>query len=146
MRRRFICSALFFACVLSITFSASALGAESLAQAVKSGKAQSYIVIMANEPAISYEGNIDGLAATKPGKGSKINPNSAHVRKYQKFLESSHDDSLAKAGVDAKARVNTYTMALNGFSAILTEEQVSYILDTRLRQLARLEEMKINAE
>jgi subtilisin family serine protease len=125
MRRRFICSALFFACVLSITFSASALGAESLAQAVKSGKAQSYIVIMANEPAISYEGNIDGLAATKPGKGSKINPNSAHVRKYQKFLESSHDDSLAKAGVDAKARVNTYTMALNGFSAILTEEQVS---------------------
>jgi topoisomerase-4 subunit A len=28
----------------------------------------------------------------------------------------------------------------------LTEEQVSYILDTRLRQLARLEEMKIKAE
>jgi len=29
---------------------------------------------------------------------------------------------------------------------VLTEEQVNYILDTRLRQLARLEEMKIRAE
>ncbi len=28
----------------------------------------------------------------------------------------------------------------------LSEEQTDYILETRLRQLARLEEMKINAE
>jgi len=125
MKRRFIYIALFVASAFSITFATSALGAESLAQAVKSGKAKSFIVIMANEPAINYEGNIAGLAATKPGKGSKINPNSAHVRKYQKFLEKSHGAALAKAGVDQSAQVNTYTVALNGFSAILTPEQAS---------------------
>ena len=88
---------------------------------------KSYIVIMASDPAISYEGDIAGLAATKPGKGSKINPNSAHVRKYQKFLKASQDVSLASAGADQSARVNSYTIALSGYSAILTEAQAKAI-------------------
>ena len=33
-----------------------------------------YIVLMSHDPAISYEGNIPGLRATKPGKGKKIKP------------------------------------------------------------------------
>jgi len=88
---------------------------------------KSYIVIMASDPAISYEGDIAGLAATKPGKGGKINPNSAHVRKYQKFLKASQDASLASAGADQSARVNSYTVALSGYSAILTEAQAKAI-------------------
>jgi len=88
---------------------------------------KSYIVIMASDPAISYEGDIAGLAATKPGKGGKINPNSAHVRKYQKFLKASQDASLASAGADQSARVNSYTIALSGYSAILTETQAKAI-------------------
>ncbi len=88
---------------------------------------KSYIVIMASDPAISYEGDIAGLAATKPGKGGKINPNSAHVRKYQKFLKASQDVSLASAGADQSARVNSYTIALSGYSAILTEAQAKAI-------------------
>lgn len=88
---------------------------------------ESYIVIMASDPAISYEGDIAGLVATKPGKGGKINPNSAHVRKYQRFLAASQDKSLASAGVDQTARVNSYTIALSGYSAILTEEQAKAI-------------------
>ena len=46
-----------------------------------------YIIVMAQEPAIAYEGDIQGYLATKPGKGGKINPNSAHVRKYSQFLK-----------------------------------------------------------
>lgn len=88
---------------------------------------ESYIVIMANDPAISYEGDLAGLAATKPGKGGKINPNSAHVRKYQNFLRASQDESLASAGVDQSARVHSYTIAISGYSAILTEEQARAI-------------------
>jgi subtilisin family serine protease len=88
---------------------------------------KSYIVIMASDPAISYEGDIAGLAATKPGKGGKINPNSAHVRKYQKFLGAAQDASLASAGANQSARVNSYTIALSGYSAILTEAQAKAI-------------------
>ena len=110
-----------------MAFTNPVLAEDSLAQAVKSGNAKSYIVLMADSPVISYEGNITNLAATKPGKGKKINPNSAHVRKYQKFLEKSHDASLAKAGVDQSAVVNRYTIALNGYSAILSVEQAKAI-------------------
>ena len=88
---------------------------------------KSYIVIMASEPAINYEGDIAGLAATKPGKGGKINPNSAHVRKYQKFLAASQRESLASAGVAQSAKINSYTVALSGYSAILTEDQAKAI-------------------
>lgn len=124
MKRSWFSYVLLATYALSILFAASLQAADPLAQAVKSGKAKSYIVVMANDPVISYEGDISGLAATKPGKGGKINPNSAHVRKYQKFLKKSHGASLAKANISQNAQIHSFTIALNGYSAILTEEQV----------------------
>jgi subtilisin family serine protease len=82
---------------------------------------------MKQDPVVAYAGDVAGLQATKPGKGSKVNPNSAHVKKYQKHLEASHNASLAKAGADVEAKVHDYTVALNGYSAFLTEDQVSAI-------------------
>ena len=86
-----------------------------------------YIVVMKQEPVIAYEGGEAGLPATKPGKGGKVNPNSAHVKKYQKYLEASHDASLVKAGADVDSKVHDYTVALNGYSAFLTEAEVKSI-------------------
>ncbi len=83
----------------------------------------SYIAIMEAAPIIAYDGDEAGLRATKPGKGCKINPNSAHVKKYQEFLEKSHDKALRDAGVSANKKINEYTYALNGFSAIMTVDQ-----------------------
>lgn len=40
-----------------------------------------YIVRMADDPVVAYDGGVQGIPATKPGKGQKMNPNSAHVRK-----------------------------------------------------------------
>ncbi len=113
--------------VLCLAFAASLQAADSLANAVKSGKAKSYIVVMEQQPVISYEGEITGYEATRPGKGTKINPKSAHVTKYQKFLKSQHDKTLTDAGVAQAARVHTYTIALNGYSAILTAEQAKAV-------------------
>ena len=42
-------------------------------------------------------------------------------------LESEHDKSLEDAGASADAKVHDYTSALNGYSAILTEEQADAI-------------------
>ncbi len=87
----------------------------------------SYIVIMAADPAIAYDGDILDLQATNPGEGGKINPKSAYVRQYQAYLEASHDNSLALAGASADQQINNYTIALNGYSALLTEDQAKEV-------------------
>lgn len=109
--------------VMALSASSSAFAQADEAPSAQ-GDAKSYIVVMADDPIVAYEGDVPGYKATKPGKGKKINPNSAHVRKYKKFLEESHDDSLDAAGVDTDAKVNDYAFGLNGYSAILTESQV----------------------
>jgi len=90
-------------------------------------KVKSYIVVMEQKSLMQYEGDIKGYQATKPGKGSKININSAHVKKYVKFLEKSHGVSLETAGGSDVQKVHDYTVALNGYSAILSEDQVKSI-------------------
>ena len=51
-------------------------------------KAGNYIVQMRDLPAVAYDGSIKGLAATKPAKGQKIDPNSAVVTKYVGHLNA----------------------------------------------------------
>jgi subtilisin family serine protease len=90
-------------------------------------KDQSYIVIMDLNPVVTYQGDIPGFEATKPGKGKKINPNSARVKKYQKFLEQDHEQSLRNAGLNPNRKVHDYTIALNGYSAIMTQEEADAV-------------------
>lgn len=120
MKRRFLNIVLILAVALSAATSV-------LAQPAAKEEAKSYVVLMADLPVIAYEGDVDGYAATKPVEGKKANPNSAHVRKYEKFLVEGQNKSLEAAGVDANAKVNSYTFALNGYSAILTEGEANAI-------------------
>lgn len=108
--------------ILLILVMSLSLAAAAFAQS-PAPETDSYIVVMKQDPVIAYEGDEAGLPATKPGKSGKVNPNSAHVKKYQKYLEASHNASLAKAGADVDAKVHDYTVALNGYSAILTEAE-----------------------
>ena len=94
---------------------------------VQKGEYDSYIVVMQLDPVIAYEGGIKNLKATKPGKGQKINPNSAHVRKYSQFLNKSHDDVLNAAGLGTAAKLHDYNIALNGFAARMTHAQATKI-------------------
>ena len=89
--------------------------------------AKSYVVVLANDSIAVYKGDIAGYLATKPAKGDKVNPNSAHVRKYEMFLKKNHDKSLVAAGVATSAKVHDYAFALNGYSAILTEAEVEVL-------------------
>ncbi len=90
---------------------------------MKSGK-NPYVVIMGQDPIVAYEGGIKGLPATKPDEGEKINPNSAHVKKYEKFLDKEHGKAAEGAGVSDANVGYDYVYSLNGFSAFLTEAQV----------------------
>jgi len=83
-----------------------------------------YIVQMAELPAIAYDGGRAGYAATKPGKGRKLNPNSANVKKYTGQLDSDHSDALQSVGA-AAGKIYDYHYSFNGFAARLTTSQVA---------------------
>ncbi|MDH3940653.1 MAG: S8 family serine peptidase [Xanthomonadales bacterium] len=87
-----------------------------------SAKSGVYIVQMKGNPAVAYTGGTGKFKATKPGKGKKINPNSAHVKKYVSYLESMHDEALKSVG--ASEKIYSYRYALNGFAAVLSAKQV----------------------
>ncbi|HEX6305452.1 MAG TPA: S8 family serine peptidase [Anaerolineales bacterium] len=97
----------------------------SVSDAISEAKAASqvYIVQMAEDPAVSYEGDIPGFPATRPGKGQKINPNSAHVKKYVGFLNSRHNEVLNAVGGGEK--LYDYNISFNGFAAKLTPTQAA---------------------
>jgi subtilisin family serine protease len=84
-----------------------------------------YIVFMEEDPAVAYKGDTSGLPATKPEKGKKINPKSAHVKKYTKYLKATHDLTLKAAGVQPEKKLYDYTYALNGFAVRLTPAEAA---------------------
>ncbi len=92
-----------------------------------SSNVSSYIIVMELDPLIAYDGNIDGLDATQPAEGQRVNVNSNSARQYQRYLEKTHATSLEAAGASSNQQVNTYTVALNGYSALLTEDQAREI-------------------
>ncbi len=127
------------ACALAF----AALSASADARLLGKSEHGAYVVIMRADPAIAYEGELPGYQATKPGKGKKINPNSAHVRKYRQFLEAGHQQTLARAGIPATRRLHDYTMALNGFAvrmshgeaaALALQKDVALVVPDELRQ------------
>src|SRR5687767_9679598 len=82
-----------------------------------------YIVQIADEPAATYEGGVAGLAATKPGKGQKIDPQDRKVQQYVGHLNARHDAVLERVG--GAEKLYDYTYVLNGFAAQLTDAQIA---------------------
>ncbi len=81
-----------------------------------------YIVQMTDPPAVAYTGGISGLRATKPAKGQKIDPNSAVVVNYVKYLDGTHNARVSAVG---GRKVYSYRFAFNGFTAELTPAQAA---------------------
>ena len=104
-----------FAVMGALMLAVSASGADT------STAKQTYIVQMLESPVVAYEGGTAGLAATKPAKGQKIDPNSAAVKKYAAYLASQHDAALQKVG--GAAKLYDYAYTYNGFAAKLTAGQ-----------------------
>jgi hypothetical protein len=91
-------------------------------------RATVYIVQMAQDPIVAYEGGIAGFAATAPRPGEHVNPNSAAVGRYRAFLNRTHADALAAAGVRGNAKFYDYTFSFNGFAAELTPGQAARLM------------------
>jgi hypothetical protein len=112
-----------FAVALAVASVAAvgAAGAENEPATAK-GSSNVYIVRMLEPPVVAYEGGIAGLAATKPAKGTKIDPDDQKVVRYVGYLDSRHNDVLGKVG---GRKVYDYRYTFNGFAAQLTPGQVA---------------------
>lgn len=87
-----------------------------------------YIVLLDEAPAATYEGGEADLRATKPDDGGKLDTQAREVQEYSAYLEERHEEVAADAGVEPDY---SYTLALNGFSAQLTSEQVAKLSTTK---------------
>jgi hypothetical protein len=81
-----------------------------------------YIVQLADQPVASYTGGVAGLAATKPVAGSKLNLTSAAAQAYSAYLAQKQQS--VKTLVAGAPIVYDYQVVLNGFSAMLTDDEV----------------------
>lgn len=122
MKRKLLNVLLIIAMALSLTMTAFASTPES--SDVKQSKGV-YITIMMADPVFAYEGGVQGMPATKPGKGGKINPNSAHVKKYNSYLKASHTAALREVGASPNSKVYDYVYSFNGFAAWLSVEEAA---------------------
>ena len=86
-----------------------------------------YIVQMAEDPVATYVGGAPGIAATRPGRGQRINSSAVNTVSYAAFLTTRH--TQANDGVGGR-KVHDYTYAFNGFSAELTEAQATALRST----------------
>lgn len=95
-------------------------GVASLAQAQEVRRP--YIVQLADSPVASYMGGVSGYAATRPAPGSRLDLSASDVQAYISYLESKR--SQVEVTVPAEHVVHRYTVAFNGFSAMLTDAEV----------------------
>ena len=125
-RRRFV--ALISSAALLVALLPGAAGAAQPASAggAKAPVAPSengiYIVQMADQPVVAYEGGVKGLKATAPKQGQKIDPNSGDVVAYAGYLKGKHDAAVAAVG---GSKLYSYVYSYNGFAAQLTQAQAT---------------------
>lgn len=84
-----------------------------------------YIVLMADDPAASYEGDVDDLPATRPEVDERFDRRSPEVVRYASHLVATHGSALEDAGVASTARLYDYVYSTNGFAAELTSEEAT---------------------
>ena len=82
-----------------------------------------YIIQMADDPVVTYDGSIKGFMATKPDKGKKIDPESKHVINYARYLDGKHSRALSRVG--GREKIYDYHYSFNGFSAKLSNKQAN---------------------
>ncbi len=84
-----------------------------------------YIVVLRDLPLATYDGSVPGYAATAPARGSRLRTDLPAAITYQTMLQDRQADVRAQLG--DVAPVYSYTTVLNGFAAMLNNDQVKQL-------------------
>ena len=98
-----------------------------------------YIVTLADPAVATYRGGVKGYAATKPDAGTQLNARAKAAQTYSEYLTAQQKDVASAAAVTIK---QSYTLALNGFSATLTVKQLAALASDRKVASLALDELK----
>jgi subtilisin family serine protease len=79
-----------------------------------------YIVMLNDRPLAAYTGGVDGIPGTAVPSGRKLDAGSANSQRYSQHLQSRQNMVATGKGV---AITESYTLAVNGFSADLSAGQ-----------------------
>jgi subtilisin family serine protease len=124
-RRPIFCAGVAAVVAVSMASAAPALGAQQ-----DTSGTDTYIVQVEGAPIASYTGDVPGLAATKPPKGSKVDTRSAAATAYRAHLQAERSDVLRKADLASRATVYNYDVVLNGFAVKLTASEATRLQHT----------------
>ncbi len=87
-----------------------------------------YIVMLKDKPLATYSGGVAGIPGTAVPKGQKLNASGSNSRKYDAHLRFKQRQAAAAKGV----RIDqSFTLAVNGFSAALSAEQAKQLAGDR---------------
>jgi minor extracellular serine protease Vpr len=79
------------------------------------------VVAFADAPTASYQGGTNGLKATKPARGAKLDPDSPAVKAYVRHLENQHANfrSFLRRNAPGAEVVDSTTLVLNAVTVKL---------------------------
>ncbi|HET8692400.1 MAG TPA: S8 family serine peptidase [Steroidobacteraceae bacterium] len=80
---------------------------------------KTYIVQMAADPAIRYQGGVPGFRKSAAGKGEQYNARTPEAQSYAARLGQEQDRLLARVGA-ASGKIYSYRHVFNGFAARMT--------------------------
>ena len=83
---------------------------------------RSYIVQLTDKPIASYTGQVSGLRATQPAPGKRLDLASGEVQLYNTYLGQKL--ATVQAAVPSAPVLYNYRVVLNGFAAMLTDDEV----------------------
>ncbi|OKJ72388.1 serine protease [Streptomyces sp. CB02460] len=86
-----------------------------------------YLVTLADEPLVTYDGGVGDLPATKPAHGGKFDVASAAAKRYRTHLTDQQDRVAKKAGASVRQH---YAVTTNTFSARLDARQLVRLAHT----------------
>jgi subtilisin family serine protease len=92
---------------------------------------RSFVIIMAADPVVTYDGDVRGLPATKPARGKKVDRHAASVQRYVDYLKAQHTGALQRVGVPRSDVNAEYAYSLNGFAAELTRAEADAMTHQR---------------
>ena len=81
-----------------------------------------YIVQLADKPVASYTGGVNGIAATQPSAGARLDLESGDVQLYSDYLDQKQ--ATVQAAIAGAPILYNYSVVMNGFAAMLTDAEV----------------------
>ncbi|WP_114906240.1 cell wall-binding repeat-containing protein [Ornithinimicrobium murale] len=90
------------------------------------GETKTYIVQLADQPLVAFDGG-NGLAATAPKAGEKVDVDSAAAQAYTSYLDAQRAEVLDTIGLSSSDVVTTYETALSGFAVKMNNVEAAHM-------------------